>query len=108
MEMVGGHPALVHLAIYHLSCGDVTLAQLLQSSPTSTGIYSSHLQRHQVTLQEQQELAIAFGTVLSATEPVPLEPILAYKLNSIGLIKLNENKATLSCELYQEYFQNFY
>ena len=108
MEMVGGHPALVHLAIYHLSRGDVTLAQLLQSSPTSTGIYSSHLQRHQVTLQEQQELAIAFGTVLSATEPVPLEPILAYKLNSIGLIKLNENKATLSCQLYQQYFQNFY
>ena len=108
MEMVGGHPALVHLAIYHLSRGDVTLAQLLQSSPTSTGIYSSHLQRHQVNLQEQQELAIAFGTVLSATEPVPLEPILAYKLNSIGLIKLNENKATLSCQLYQQYFQNFY
>jgi ribosomal protein L28 len=108
MEMVGGHPALLHLAIYHLSRGDVTLAQLLQSSPTSTGVYSSHLQRHQVTLQEQQELAIAFATVLSATEPVPLEPILAYKLNSIGLIKLNENKATLSCQLYQQYFQNFY
>jgi len=30
MDMVGGHPALVHLALYHLSRGDQTLAQLLE------------------------------------------------------------------------------
>ncbi|MBE9224887.1 AAA-like domain-containing protein [Phormidium sp. LEGE 05292] len=107
MDMVGGHPALVHIAIYHLSRGNLTIAQLLQSAPTSTGIYSSHLQRHQATLKEQQELASALGTVMSANDPVPLDPILAYKLSSMGLIQLNDNKATLSCQLYQQYFQNF-
>jgi hypothetical protein len=106
MDMVGGHPGLVHLGVYHLSRGGVTLAQLLQSATTSTGIYHHHLQRHWATLQEQPKLAIALHTVMRATEPVPLEPILAYKLSSMGLIKLDDNKATPSCQLYRQYFEN--
>ncbi|MFB2836535.1 AAA-like domain-containing protein [Floridanema evergladense] len=105
MGMVGGHPALVHLALYRLSQGCLTLAQLLQSAPTSTGIYSSHLQRHQATLQEQPELANAFGITMSVNHPVLLEPVLAYKLSSMGLIKLEDNKATPSCQLYRLYFE---
>ncbi len=106
IDMVGGHPALVHLALYHLSREDLTLAQLLQTAPTSSGIYDHHLQRHWATLQEQPELAIALHTVMRTTFPVPLEPILAYKLSSMGLIKLNDNKATSSCQLYRQYFEN--
>jgi hypothetical protein len=106
MTMVGGHPALVHIAIYHLSRGEVTLAQLLQTAHTSTGIYSHHLQRYWATLQEQPELAIALHTVMKSTFPVPLEPIMAYKLSSMGLIKLDENKATPSCQLYRQYFES--
>lgn len=104
-NMVGGHPALVHLALYHLSRGEV-MAQLLQNATICTGIYSHHLQRHLATLQAQPELAIALHKVMSATNPVPLEPILAYKLSSMGLIKLDNNQATPSCQLYRQYFQN--
>jgi len=106
MSMVGGHPALVHIALYHLSRRDVTLGQLLQTAPTSTGIYSHHLQRHLATLQEQPELAIALQNVMSATGFVTLEPIPAYKLSSMGLIRLEENKATPTCQLYQRYFRH--
>ncbi len=106
MDMVGGHPALVHLALYHLSRGDQTLAQLLDSAPTSSGIYSHHLQRHWAALQEQSELAIALHKVMNTPEPVPLEPILAHKLSSMGLIKLDHNQATPSCQLYRQYFQS--
>ncbi|NER05146.1 MAG: serine/threonine protein kinase [Okeania sp. SIO3C4] len=105
MAMTGGHPALVHLAIYHLSRGDVTLKELLQTAPTSTGIYSSHLQRHQVKLQDEPELAIALSMAIGTTEPILLEPIHAYKLNSMGLVKLDGNKAVLSHQLYRDYFQ---
>jgi AAA-like domain len=106
MAMVGGHPALVHTALYHLSCGKVTLAQLLETAPTSTGIYYHHLQRLWATLQEQPNLAIAFHQVTNAPQPVLLEPILAYKLRSMGLIKLDGNKATLSYHLYHKYFHS--
>jgi transcriptional regulator with XRE-family HTH domain len=50
MDMVEGHPALVQIALYHLSRGEITLAQLLATAPTSTGIYSHHLQRHLITM----------------------------------------------------------
>ncbi|MDF5726364.1 MAG: AAA-like domain-containing protein [Rhizonema sp. PD37] len=104
MEMVEGHPGLVHLALYHLSRAELNLATLLETAPTSSGIYHHHLQRHWVTLQQEPELAVALHMVINATELVPLEPIIAYKLKSMGLIKLHNNQATMSCQLYRQYF----
>ncbi len=102
MELVGGHPALVSLALYHLSRGEITLAQLLETASTASGIYAHHLQRHRVTLNAQPKLASAFNAVISATEPVKIEPLLAYKLTSMGLIKQSGNQAMPSCELYRQ------
>ncbi|WP_013320773.1 AAA-like domain-containing protein [Gloeothece verrucosa] len=104
MAMVEGHPALVHLAIYHLSCGDITFAQFIDTAATPSGIYSSHLQRHQVALLEQPELAKALDTVLKAQEPISLDSILSYKLSSMGLIKKLTDKVIPNCELYRQYF----
>ncbi|NET05182.1 MAG: serine/threonine protein kinase [Symploca sp. SIO2B6] len=104
MAMVGGHPALVHTALYHLSRGELTLAQLLKEAPTSSGIYHHHLQRHLATIQEQPTLAQALGKVLNAGQAVNLEPILAYKLSSMGLIYQSGNGVSVSCELYRQYF----
>ncbi|MEM8777896.1 MAG: AAA-like domain-containing protein [Cyanobacteria bacterium P01_G01_bin.49] len=104
MNLIGGHPALVHTAIYHLSFGKITLAQLLETASTTTGIYCHHLQRHRIILQEQPELANALNTVINATDPVELESILAYKLGSMGLIQQSGNKAIPGCNLYQQYF----
>jgi hypothetical protein len=102
--LIGGHPALVHTALYHLSRREITLPQLVETAHTATGIYSNHLQRHWVTLKKQPELAQALDTVLNATEPVCLDPILAYKLNSMGVIKQSGDRAIASCELYRQYF----
>lgn len=104
MNIVGGHPALVHTAVYHLSSGEVNFGHLLETAHTYDGIYSHHLQRHWATLQEQPELALALHTIMKATEPVSLEPILTYKLSSMGLIKQLGDKVIPSCELYRRYF----
>ncbi|MDZ8260747.1 AAA-like domain-containing protein [Nostoc sp. ChiQUE01b] len=104
IAMVGGHPALVHLALYYLGRKKITLSQLLESAPTASGIYSHHLQRHWATLQKQPELMQAFDTVLNANEAVPLDPILTYKLSSMGLIKLSGSQAIVGCELYRRFF----
>ena len=106
MELVGGHPSLIHLALYHLSCRELTLAQLLETASTTTGIYHYHLQRHRANLEEQPELLLALNSVMSNLEPIELEPMIAYKLSSMGLIKLDKNKAMASCLLYRQYFQN--
>ncbi|HEY9618830.1 MAG TPA: AAA-like domain-containing protein [Crinalium sp.] len=104
MDMVGGHPALVHTAFYHLNRGEITLAHLLETAPTATGIYHNHLQRHWAALQEQPELLISLNSVMNATEPVSLEPNFTYKLSSMGLIKQLGNKAISDCKLYRQFF----
>jgi DNA-binding Xre family transcriptional regulator len=106
MELVGGHPALINIAFYHLQRGDLTLPQLLKTAPTATGIYNHHLQRHWATLAEQPELARALDRVMSAEIPVTLAPIIAYKLNSLGLIERSGDKAIPGCKLYQRAFKS--
>jgi hypothetical protein len=104
LEMIGGHPYLVRLALYALR-QQVSLAQLLQEAPTTAGIYGEHLRHHLNHLHEHPELAIALQQILSAA-PGHLEAITLYKLESLGLIKLQGNQAILSRELYRLYFQN--
>ncbi len=104
MSIVGGHPALVNLALYHLSRQEITMPQLLETAPTAMGIYAHHLQRHWATLEKQPELAQALDAVFNATEPITLDRILAYKLSSMGVIKQLGNKAIAGCELYRRYF----
>ena len=105
MTMTGGHPALIHIALYRLSQGETTMAQLLERAPTEQGIYHHHLQRHLVTLRAQPELAIAFNHLINAGAPDQLDPLLTHKLSSLGLIKQIEKGAIASCELYQRYFK---
>ena len=108
MILVGGHPALVHIAIYHLSSGDLSLSELLETAPTPTGIYANHLQRHRITLDEEPELIETLQTVMNASDPVSIDSIVAYKLNSLGLIQLVGDKAIASCELYRQYYLKSY
>ena len=105
MAMVGGHPALVRIALYHLCRQEVTLSQLLQQASTEAGIYSAYLRRHLTTLQENPELATALEAVITAQQSIFLEPVLTYKLESQGLVKLNWDGVTISRELHRLYFQ---
>jgi diguanylate cyclase (GGDEF)-like protein len=105
LAIVGGHPYLVRLALYHLARQELTLEQLLQTAPLPTGIYSRHLYSHLAMLQEEPELASALQEVVKASEDVELNAIAAYKLESMGLVKLEGNCAKPSCELYRLYFR---
>ncbi|NES85319.1 MAG: diguanylate cyclase [Moorea sp. SIO2B7] len=106
MAMVGGHPYLVRLALYRLAIREITLEQLLQEAPTLAGIYSDHLRQYLTKLQEYPELAAALKQVVNSSGSVRLEAIAAYKLESMGLVKLNGDQVTPSCELYRLYFSS--
>lgn len=107
MKMVGGHPYLVRLALYHIAQGDSTLTQLLAKAPTDAGIYGEHLRRHLWNLQQNPELAEAFQQVVGTEEPVCLPSMSAFKLNGMGLITLQGNEVILRHEcLYRPYFQS--
>jgi hypothetical protein len=106
MSKIGGHPALVNIAFYNLSRQEISFEQLLKNIFDSTGIYAHHLRRHWITLQQHPELLRNLNIIINTDQPVKLEPIIAHKLNSLGLIKLSDNKAVISCELYRKYFKD--
>lgn len=107
MDMVGGHPYLVRLALYHVQHQDITLEQLLQTAPTEAGIYSDHLRGHLCNLEHHPNLAAAISQVANSLVPTELDSESAFKLHSMGLVVYShENKVMPRCDLYRQYFQN--
>lgn len=106
MALIGGHPYLVRLALYHLTCQDLSLEQLLAEAKTNSGIYEDHLRRHLVTLNQQPELTTAVQQVAAAPEPVRLDTMYVYKLYSMGLIRRQGDQVMPRCELYRQYFRD--
>ncbi|MDX2098331.1 MAG: AAA-like domain-containing protein [Leptolyngbyaceae cyanobacterium bins.59] len=106
MALVGGHPYLVRLALYHIAQKQLTLEELLPVAPTEAGPYDDHLRRHLWNLQQHPELAIAYSKVVNADVPIDLESIPAFKLHSLGLVKMQGNRVVPSLELYRQYFRD--
>lgn len=107
MAMVGGHPYLVQLALYHLANplhSDGDFDRFLAQACTQAGIYRTHLRNVEAILQREPELLTAFKRLLRAKERLYLDPRLAYKLESLGLVFLDGKHCTPSCQLYQCYF----
>ncbi|KST61827.1 AAA-like domain-containing protein [Mastigocoleus testarum] len=105
MELVGGHPFLIRLAMYEVSLRNLTLKQLLQEASTEAGIYSNHLRGYLEALQKCPKLAQAFKVVVNSPEQVELDSIQIYKLHSMGLVQRRDNHVVPRCNLYREYFQ---
>lgn len=106
MAMVGGHPYLVQLALDSIKHQNITLEQLLLSSPTEAGIYSDYLRRHLKTLQQYPDLAAAFCAIVTAKSAVQIASEKVFKLNSMGLVHLQGNEVTPRCDLYRQYFRD--
>jgi hypothetical protein len=104
MEMLGGHPYLVRVALYHIARQEMGLADLLESAITDAGVFGDHLRRHLWNLEKNPELADAMREVCSTTYPTELRSDLAFKLDSLGLVQLKGNNVVPRCKLYRLYF----
>lgn len=104
INLVDGHPYLLRVALYEIARGRITLNRLLETAPTEEGFYSEHLRRHLLNLQEDEELLAAFKRVLAVAQPVDVGNTAAFKLRSMGLVKLRGNSVIPLCDLYRQYF----
>lgn len=106
MNLVGGHPYLIRLALYHLSQGEITLQQLLAEAPTEGGIYRDRLRDNWDMLVQSPGLLAAFRQAIKSTQPIRLarQQGYAYQLQSMGLVHLQGDLVTPSCHLYRQYF----
>lgn len=103
--MVGGHPYLLRVALYQIARSRMTLERLLQIAPTEEGPYYEHLRRHLLNLEEHPELVVAVKQVVSAHIPIEIKTAEAFKLRSMGLVKIQGNKVMPLCDLYRQYFR---
>lgn len=106
MTMVGGHPFLVRVAMYHIARQDTTLNELLQTAPTEAGLYGDHLRRHLWNLEQRPDLATAFKNIVTTITPARLNSIQCFQLLSMGLVHLQDNDVTPRCYLYRQYFRD--
>lgn len=109
IAMVGGHPYLVRLVFYHLVNSSQSLDVLLENAHKITGIYSDRLREYLAILQKHTELGTAVKLLIADEAGAKLDSIPAYKLESMGIVKLDGDRATFSCNLYRQFFasQNF-
>jgi hypothetical protein len=105
MTMLGGHPYLVRVALYHLATERYALPELLAIAPTEEGPYAEHLRRHLQNLEESPDLLAAMRTVLQSQEPAKVGSKAAFRLQSMGVVKFRQNRIEPLCDLYRIAFR---
>lgn len=105
MQIVGGHPYLLRVALYEITRQRMSWEELLQVAPTEGGLYREHLRRHYLDLKSDDKLIAALRHVVSANEPIQVGTEEAFRLQSLGLVKYQGNAIAPSCELYRRYFR---
>lgn len=108
MDLVGGHPYLIQLALYYLAKDEMPLMKLLDSATTQEGIYRSHLQEIWGQIQSDNQARceifaalkqLIYGNIAQLTDET------GHKLQGLGVIQFDGNEFRLSCELYRQYFE---
>ena len=105
MALIGGNPYLVQVALHHMSCQDITLDQLLETAVDENGIYGDYLRQQLWNLKQYPDLVSALTRVVLSHTPVELEPVQAFKLQSMGLVQ-GKDRVMPSCNLYRQYFSD--
>jgi hypothetical protein len=103
-SLVGGHPYLLRVALYAIQQAHLTLEQVLESA--FTGIYSDHLQQLFLGLQQEPEVMASFAKLVATNAPVAIDLAAAFRLQSMGLVHLQDNQVVSSCDLYRRYFSH--
>jgi hypothetical protein len=103
--LLEGHPYLTQILFYELRQAKQSLTQLLAEAPTPNGIYNAHLKENLLLLQRDPQLQSALKSVLSSEEPLQIDAVLAYRLESLGLIRwVGDYTVTMRTPLYRKYF----
>ncbi len=113
LEMVGGHPYLIQIALYNLfqaqqNHENLTLENILANVFSNDSIYANHLQIILANLKQNTELNQTFLKIINHHDKINrniFSEKLIDKLDAMGLIICDENNIIPSCNLYAQYFQ---
>lgn len=104
LDLVGGNPYLTQLALFHLSQQMVSVKQLTENAIGRDRIFSSHLRQQLGYLEQHPDLLASMKQVIHSPEGTILHPKQAFRLQGLGLLRFQNQRAISSCQLYQRYF----
>ena len=105
MALTGGHPQLVRMTLSAVATGEASLADVLATGATEAGLYSAHLQDRLSFLDRHPELKAAMRQIVNRDEPVRVKAQEAKRLDSMGLVTLQNNEAVPLCDAYRSYLR---
>jgi hypothetical protein len=103
-QMTGGHPFLVHTALYTIATKKMTLDELLVLAFNTSNPYFNHLRRIWGAVSEDKNLLTAIEEVITNQNPVKLESDVEFKLTGLGVVKPQGKGVVTSCALYRNFF----
>jgi AAA-like domain len=105
MLLVGGNPFLIDLALGKMADKSITIDRLFLSAATENGVYRDHLRKLWEIVSQRPHLRAALKTISIISNPLRIDPLLLYQLESLGLVKIDNNgHASFRYELYCQYF----
>jgi AAA-like domain/CHAT domain len=105
IDLVGGHPHLIRLALYKVARGNMVLQTLLANADRADGLYGDHLQHHFSYLEKEPELKKLMATIVHSDRPVFISSVLLRQLKDCGLIKYHGDEVAPANQLYRSYFR---
>jgi hypothetical protein len=103
MMLLNGHPYLVRRALYLVASNRLSAGELFRTSSEDRGPFGDHLRHFFLRMSDNPELVRAL-TQIVRSETCDNEK-LCFRLQSAGLVQIQEKKVTARCQLYQIYFQ---
>ncbi|WP_040957454.1 AAA-like domain-containing protein [Planktothrix agardhii] len=104
MLMFGGYPYLVQSTFEYLKNQEFSLNKLVEIAPTEQSPFINDLRELLGILQKSPELAQSYRDVVTQNKPVRLSTNQTFKLESLGLVKVENDECKPRCDLYRQYF----
>ena len=104
MALVGGNPDLIDLALKTMVDESMPLDRILSTATTESGIYRDRLRKLWEVISFKPRLKAALKDIITPASPIRIDPLILHQLESLGLIKIEGDRAILRYELYRQYF----
>lgn len=106
MSVLGGHPYLVRLGLYHLAQTSISLDELISTMLNIDSPFYGYLQQQLALLSGQHDLVAVLNELL-ADQPTLLKPTELFQLTRMGLIQIQGEQIQIRCELYRQWLKAY-
>ncbi len=103
MNLLGGHPQLVRLSLYHLAQGSLSVEHLMDQAVLADGIYYDHLTERFDPVRHDPRLRAAVSQIIATDGNMRLGSWDAFCLERLGIVRRQGDRLVMRNQLYRIY-----